>query len=79
MWFLYGVTVAWVLAHITQAAINHLMFNVNPKKSLDTFERTEERDEYTLLCYVINYENGEIEVLGETTLNEIEEKDELNI
>ena len=78
MWFLYGVTVAWVLAHLTQATINYLTFSVDKKKSLDTFERTQDRDEYTLLCYVITYENGEIEVLGETTLDEIEEKNELN-
>ena len=72
------ITVAWVLAHLTQATINYLMFSVDKKKSLDTFERTQDRDEYTLLCYVITYENGEIEVLGETTLDEIEEKNELN-
>ena len=78
MWFLYGITVAWVLANITQATMDRFIFNVNKKKSLDTFERTEDRDEYTLLCYVITYEDGEIEVLGETTLEEIEEKDELN-
>ena len=76
MWFLYGITIAWVLSHLTQATINKLMFDVNKKKSLDAYERTEDRDEYTLLCYVITYEDGEIEVLGETTLEEIEEKDE---
>tara|TARA_Y100000389_G_scaffold204201_1_gene255521 strand:- start:13138 stop:13788 length:651 start_codon:yes stop_codon:yes gene_type:complete len=78
MWFLYGVTVAWVLSQFTTVIFNKFMFNVDDKKSLDPDERNGYDDEYTLLCYVISYENGEIESLGETTLDEIENKNEMN-
>lgn len=76
MWFLYGLSTVWILSVMTN--MMYTFFSV-PKTS-GTLEKhlSNKGDEYTLLCYVVNYENGSVDVLGETTKEEIEELNDIN-
>ena len=47
-------------------------------KTLDSHSAIDDDDEYILLCYVIRYEDGEDEILVETSEEDIKEKDELS-
>tara|TARA_B100000965_G_scaffold398089_1_gene415632 strand:+ start:15092 stop:15766 length:675 start_codon:yes stop_codon:yes gene_type:complete len=79
MWFLYGISTLWILSVITQKMFNGYMFNVNNNKSLDNHNMTDNKvDEYTLLCYVINYKDGTDEALSELTMKDVEDKNEAN-
>ena len=80
MWFLYGISIAYavvILFNVGQKVINEFTVNVNDYKSLESHKPVED-DEYTLLCYVIAYKDGTDELLGETTIDEIEDKNEIN-
>ena len=79
MWFLYGLSTAWILSIMTNV-IYTFFFASNVPKKRGTLENhlPNADDEYTLLCYVINYEDGSVDVVGETTDDEIEELNDLN-
>ena len=78
MWFLYAISTLWILSVITQKLTNEFMFSVNNKKSLESHKRKDENDEYTLLCYVIEYKDGTNEALSEITVEELEDKNDIN-
>ena len=76
MWFLYGLSTVWILSVMT----NMMYTFFSAPKTSGTLEKhlSNKGDEYTLLCYVVNYENGSVDVLGETTKEEIEELNDIN-
>tara|TARA_B100001173_G_scaffold309629_1_gene322408 strand:- start:189 stop:860 length:672 start_codon:yes stop_codon:yes gene_type:complete len=78
MWFLYGLSTLWILSVVTQKLSNQFIFNVNSKKTLEEHKKKTEDDEYILLCYVIHYKDGSNEALDETTLKEVEDKNDIN-
>jgi len=81
MWFLYGISIAYavlILSNVAQKLINEFTVNVNDYKSMEYHKPSDKDDEYTLLCYVIAYKDGTDELLSETTLDEIEDKNEVN-
>ena len=81
MWFLYGISIAYsvlILSNVAQKLINEFKVNVNDYKSMEYHVQSDKDDEYTLLCYVITYKDGTDELLSETTLDEIEDKNEVN-
>ena len=81
MWFLYGISVAYavlILSNVAQKILIGFTSDVKENKSLESHKLVEEDDEYTLLCYVITYKDGKDELLSETTMDEIEDKNEVN-
>lgn len=77
MWILYGVSIAWLLSVLTTKFYVFTDSN-NYKKTLENHKSPNVDDEYVLLCYCIKYLDGEDEVIGETTVEDIEDRNEIN-
>lgn len=77
MWFLFGLSTLWILSLLTTKTVKAITeYQTSSPKTME-YSAPRVDDEYILLCYVINYEDGTEEVLGETTDEDIEDMDEI--
>lgn len=78
MYFLFGLSTIWILSVLTTQMFNVIAEYQSPLPKTMKYELPPRvDDEYVLLCYVVKYEDGTEEVLGETTDEDIQDMDEI--